>query len=161
MNMKKTGLFFIITAILIAPPAGSTAKKGTLHFFKSAVCPACKRATQEMPLFKKKYPGLRVKTYMVRNKQNRVTPQNRRNIQRLIALLKGIDRRQGGKPFIIESRKAYRLRVERGVPYYMKKISSYTTIKKEVPIPVFILGDHAYAGYRRHVLSRALRQYFR
>ncbi len=156
-----TGLLIVAGAALLVPAQGRARSTGTLYFFESAVCPACKRAKADMPAFKKKYPGLRVKSYLVRDGQNRTSAKNRQNIKLLVSLLKGIDRRVGGKPFIIETKKAYRLKVERGLPYYMKQISQYTTLKKEIPVPVFILGDRCYAGYRKHVLSRALRNYFK
>ena len=160
--MKKllTATLLIAVSLILAAPENVTAKSATLYFYYSALCPACKRFKADMPEFKKQYPGLTIRSFELLSAANRVTPANRRNMRLFVNRLKSIDRRLGGKAFIIETRRAYRLKVKKGIPYYMKKISQSTTLEKDFPTPAFILGNRAYAGYRKYVLNRALRVHF-
>ena len=77
----------------------------------------------------------------------------------LVSMLQRISSRLGGKPFIYENRTPYAFALVNGVPYYIKKLSETTTVKKEVPLPVFILGNSVYVGYQPHVLEQALARY--
>ncbi|MBP7738707.1 MAG: hypothetical protein KA369_22215 [Spirochaetes bacterium] len=127
-----------------------------LHFFKSQVCPHCKQAEKELPPVLKRYPRITMVAYDVRNAMNQVDASNRQNLGKLIAMLQQIQARNGGKPFIYEGNTPHAFVLVNGVPYYMKKLSDVTTIKKEVPIPVFILGNRVYVGYQASVLNQAI-----
>ncbi|HOD14457.1 MAG TPA: hypothetical protein PK307_03380 [Spirochaetota bacterium] len=158
--MKKA---FVLTMLLgMALPAqiagGNPAPAGaaTLHFFTSGVCPACRRAERDLPALLKRHPGIVLATYEVRDSGNRVTATNRRNIGILVTMLGRINARVGGRPFIYESRTPFAYILVNGVPYYEKRVSGSLTVKKELPIPVFILGDRAYAGYSPEILDWAL-----
>jgi len=159
-RIYTAAMILLVTGALTVPE-NISAKNVTLYFYHSAVCPACKRFKDDMGSLKRQFPGLIIKSFELRNSMNRVSPKNRRNIRLMVNRLKHIDRKLGKKPFVIETRKAFRLKVKKGIPYYMKQISTSTILEKEFPVPAFILGDRAYTGYRKHVLTRALRKEFR
>ncbi len=138
---------------------GSKEARLQVYFFTSGVCPICKQAGRELPAMLRRYPRLELRTYEVRDAQNRVTDLHRRNMGTLMRLLQAIQLRTKGAPFIYERRTAYPFVAVRGVPYYEKKLSATTTVKKEVPVPVFILGDRVYVGYQQEILSQALGRY--
>lgn len=158
--MKKISAFAILLGIALTVPltggTPATAGRVTLHFFTSGVCPACKRAERELPALLKRYPETVLRTYEVRNSMNQVTAANRRNIGILVSMLGGIHARVGGRPFIYESRTPCVYALVNGVPYYEKKVSASLSVKKEVPLPIFILGDSAYVGYSPEILHWAL-----
>ena len=151
----------LIVAAAAAPRGGdaSTGGKLQVHFFTSGVCAVCKQAERELPAMLARHPRLELRTHEVRDAQNRVTDIHRRNLALLVRMLQDISTRTKGAPFIYEGRTAHAFVAAGGVPYYEKKISAATTVKKEVPVPVFILGDRVYIGYRREILSQALAQY--
>lgn len=158
--MKRASVFAIVLGIaLVAPAAGGApapAGSATLHFFTSGVCPACRRAERELPALLKRHPGIVLATYEVRNSMNRVTEANRRNIGILVSMLVQINARVGGRPFVHESRTPCAFALVGGVPYYEIRVSGSLTVKKEVPLPLFILGNRAYAGYSPEILKWAL-----
>ncbi|MBN2159169.1 MAG: hypothetical protein JW807_07220 [Spirochaetes bacterium] len=156
-RLCATVIFFagIVCFQNYTPEAAETGRI-TLHFFTSGVCPACVRAERELPAMLKKYPRISLAKYEVRDSMNRVTPAHRRNVSALVSMLSAISGRLGGRPFIYEGRTAHAFAAVNGVPYYIKKISDTLSVKKEVPIPVFIMGDRAYLGYRPEDIRRAL-----
>lgn len=156
------GLFCLI--LLVSGTAASQQAEGAekrlyLHFFKSQICPHCKQAEKELPSVLRRYPRITMIAYDVRNAMNQVDAVNRRNLGTLIAMLQQINARNGGRPFIYEGNTPHAFVLVNGVPYYMKKLSDVTTIKKEVPIPVFILGNRVYVGYQSSVLNQAIAQF--
>lgn len=132
-----------------------------MHFFKSQVCPHCKQAENDLPGILRRYPRITMFSYDVRNARNQVDAVNRQNMGRLITMLQQIHARIGGKPFIYENNTAYPFALVNGVPYYLKKLSETTTVKKEVPVPVFILGNRVYVGYQSSILEGAIARYNR
>ncbi len=130
-----------------------------IHFFKSQICPHCKQAEKELPAVLRRYPRITMITYDVRNVMNQADAVNRQNLVKLIAMLQRIQARNGGKPFIYEGNSPHAFALVNGVPYYIKKLSEVTTIKKEVPIPVFIVGDKVYVGYQPSTLNQAIAQF--
>ncbi len=145
----------------LAPEQRSDGAEGRLylHFFKSQVCPHCKQAEKDLPGILKRYSRITMVSYDVRNARNQVDAVNRQNMGRLISMLQQIQNRNSGKPFIFEYNTAYAFALVNGVPYYLKKLSETTTVKKEVPVPVFILGNRAYVGYQASVLGPAIARY--
>ncbi|PKL36255.1 MAG: hypothetical protein CVV44_18755 [Spirochaetae bacterium HGW-Spirochaetae-1] len=158
--MKKIALtILLIPSLIIA--VGNTgpsraAQKITMHFFFSGICPSCKQAKKDMPDIQKQFPSLMVVTHEVRNSQGIVTAANNVNIKKLIDMLSEMDRSSKGEPFIYEGGKAYPFLLDKGIPCYRKKISESTTLTKEIPVPVFILGGKVLLGYQRHILQREL-----
>lgn len=151
----------LILAAAAAPRGGDASSGGILqvHFFTSGVCPVCKQAAHELPAMLARHPRLRLRTYEVRDAMNRVNDLHRSNMALLVRLLQDIKARTKGGRFIYEGRTAHAFVAVRGVPYYEKKISATTTVKKEIPVPVFIMGDRVYVGYRKEIISQALAQY--
>jgi hypothetical protein len=132
-----------------------------LHFFKSQVCPHCKQAEKDLPGILKRFPRITMVSYEVRNAMNQIDALNRQNMGRLIAMLQQIQARNGGKPFIYEYNTPHAFALVNGIPYYLKKLSETTTVKKEVPIPVFILGNRVFVGYQSTMLEQAIARFNR
>ncbi|MBN2080174.1 MAG: hypothetical protein JW838_14490 [Spirochaetes bacterium] len=161
--MKRILIAVVSLAVsaVIFTQEGGASSGGILpvHFFTSGVCPACKQAGRELPAMLGRYPRLRLRTYEVRDAMNRVNDLHRRNMALLVRLLQDIKTRTKGGRFIYEGRTPHAFVAVRGVPYYEKKISATTTVKKEIPVPVFVMGDRVYIGYRQEIISRALAEY--
>jgi hypothetical protein len=161
--MKRMPALLLCFAFVLAaaPREGGASSGGILqvHFFTSGVCAVCKQAAGELPAMLASHPRLRLRTYEVRDAMNRVTDTHRRNMALLVRLLQEIKTRTKGGRFIYEGRTAHAFVAVRGIPYYEKKISATTTVKKEIPVPVFIMGDRVYVGYRKEIISQALAQY--
>ncbi len=160
--MKRMIILYCLlafTAGLAAQRADAAESRLYLHFFKSQVCPHCRQAEKELPAVLKRYPRITMVSYDVRNAMNRVDAVNRQNMGKLIAMLQQIQARSGGKPFIYEYNTPHAFALVNGVPYYLKKISEATTVKKEVPVPVFILGNRVYVGYQASTLNQAIARY--
>jgi len=155
--MKKILLSLIVISAFLIPPDLIGGKRITMYFFESGVCPACERARKAMPALKRQFPGLVVYSYMVRNKYGKVNAIHKRNTRLLFSKLRRLQRNAGKRPVIISGYRKYRLQFKSGIPYYMKRISQYTVLKKEIPIPVFIIGDEAIIGYNRMMIMRKLR----
>ena len=158
--MKKTVLLlFLITGISLCVSLSLDAGPPvTVHFFESAVCPSCAQAKRFFDDYADKN-NIRVIQYEVRNSSNIVDKQNMANINRLVSMLKAIDKRLAKKPFIYDSSmKAYPFYTEKGVPYYKKRISKTLELKKELPVPVFIIGDSVVAGFQKSLLIRLINQ---
>ena len=150
----------LVAAVLFFPDA-ARGGQGLLyvHFFTSAICPHCKQAESQLPGMLKRLPRLRLMTYQVLNARGQADAVNIRNKKKLIGMINGINTRLGGKPFIYEQKTPHSYSLVNGVPYYLKKISESTTVKKEVTIPVFILGNRVYVGYQQDLLLEALEEY--
>ena len=158
--MKK--YVFIIPVALFAVLIGSPDAAGKtpvlVHFFESAVCPSCARARAFLDDFAPKN-GVTVRTYEVRNRSDAVDTGNQANINRLNAMLADIDRRNGRQPFIYDdTMRAYPFIAYKGVPHYEKRISASTVLKKPLPVPVFIIGDRAVAGFQKNLIMRFVEQ---
>ncbi len=162
--MKRFGILVCALALAAglsqARRADGAESRLYLHFFKSQVCPHCRLAEKELPAVIKRYPRITMVTYDVRNAMNQVDAVNRQNLGKLIAMLQQIHARTGGRPFIYEGNTPHAFVLVNGVPYYVKKLSDVTTIKKEVPIPVFILGDRVYVGYQASTLNQAIARFY-
>ena len=160
--MRRLSLSLISLGLIFAPviplSEARTSQSLVIHFFTSAVCPACKRAEVTLPKMIAPVAGAQIKRYEVRNSENKISPENQRNVNRLIAMLRAIEAQQGGKPFIYEDRQAHMLQIEKGIPYYLKKVSSTTTIRKAMPVPLFIVGNRVFIGFRPHVMKRVIRE---
>lgn len=149
-----------VTAVIACLTAAQARAEGgavTLHFFESAVCPVCLQAKKDLPGLRKKYPALNVIAYQVRNGRGQIDAANEKNISRLLNMLSSIDRKLNGRPFVIHDRAAHRFVLSGGVPYYEKKISATTTVRKEMGLPIFVLGDKALVGYNPFDLEREIR----
>ncbi len=159
---KMTGFFCLMilcSFFAAALRADGAESRLYLHFFKSQICPHCKQAEKELPAVLRRYPRITMVSYDVRNAMNQVDAANRRNLGKLIAMLQQIQARNGGKPFIYEGNTPHAFVLVNGVPYYIKKLSDVTTIKKEVPIPVFVLGDRVYVGYQSSIMNQAIARF--
>ena len=147
----------VISAFLVpAEHATGAANRLYLHLFTSGVCPHCRLAERELPVMLTRYPRITLVSYEVLNSRGQADAKNRQNMMKLISMLRQIHERQGGKPFIYEDKTPHAFALVNGVPYYLIKISESTTIKKEVPVPVFILGERVYVGYNPQALEQAI-----
>ena len=162
--LSKAGRLFLLSAVFavffvsMIPLSSAGEKQVTVHFFESAVCPACKSAREFLDGYKGR-SDLTVIYYEVRNKENRVDSGNVRNIKKINMMLAGIDRKNGHKPFIYDdTMKAYTLLIEKDVPCYEKRISQSTVLKKPLPVPLFVIGDRVVAGFQKNLIIRFIEQ---
>lgn len=136
---------------------GASKKAVIMHHFESPVCPVCSQARADLPAIKAQFPGLTVITYQTRSREGKVDAAVQKNIDTLLAMLWAIEARAKGRPVVVRERKEHRLAVVNGVPYFEKQISEQTVIKRELGVPLFIIGDRVVAGYGRADLERELR----
>ncbi|HOO70764.1 MAG TPA: hypothetical protein PK926_03305 [Spirochaetota bacterium] len=162
--LSKARRLFLLPAVFAAfivstmPLSGAGEKKVTVHFFESAVCPACKSAKEFLDGYKSR-TDITVIFYEVRNRENNVDSRNLGNIKKINMMLADIDRRNGHKPFIYDdTMKAYTLLIEKDVPCYEKRISQSTVLKKPLPVPLFIIGDRVVAGFQKNLIIRFIEQ---
>jgi len=159
-HLRAILLSLTATALLLhSAQAGEAGKRLKVHFFTSPLCPHCKHAEKDLPAMLQRYPQITLATYEVLNARGRIDAANLRNRGIMIALLRDINARLGGRPFIYESGRPHAFALVNGTPYYLVKISASTTVKKDIPIPLFIMGDRAYIGYRRQEIERAIARY--
>jgi hypothetical protein len=158
--VQKTSIFILfIFGIFIVSSSDVPGKTPvTVHFFESAVCPSCAKAKEFLKEYAPKNDVI-VKSYEVRNKHDAVDAGNQANINRLSAMLGDIDRKNGRQPFIYDdTMKAYPFIAVNGVPNYEKRISASTILKKPLPVPVFIIGNRAIAGFQKNLIIRFVDQ---
>lgn len=161
--MKRIAVIILGIAAIAAlhgPSPAAAGKNVTLHHFESPVCPVCAQARTDLPAIKSQFPGLTVVTYQTRNAQGKIDAATQKNVDTLLAMLRAIEARAKGKPVVVRERKEHRLVVVGGVPYYEKVLSAQTVIKRELGVPLFIIGDRIVAGYGRTDLERELRAAF-
>lgn len=156
--MKKHILYLCVAGLMVMAAGSDVRSAGTVtvHMFASAICPACARAKQFLNEYAPKN-NITVIYYEVLNKDGQVDVTNLNNRKKLVAMLSSIDERLAKKPFIYDNTmKAYPFIAEKGVPYYEKRISQTTVLKKSMPVPVFIIGDAAVTGYQKNLLIRLI-----
>jgi thiol-disulfide isomerase/thioredoxin len=159
MRMTKIVLPAVIAlCVALEAPRLRAEAPVVIHFFESALCPACKRAKEFLSDYAPRN-NVRVVYYEVRDKNDAITPSNRRNIGTLSAMLDRIDRSNGHRPFIHDdTMRAFPYLDVKGVPHYEKRISQSTVLKKEVPVPFFIIGERAIAGFQKNLIIRFVDQ---
>ena len=156
--MKKliVHLCVIGLTVMIAGSDVRSADAVKVYVFESAVCPSCARAKKFLKDYAPKN-NITVIYYEILNKKGQVDSTNVSNRKKLVAMLSSIDERVGKKPFVYDNTmKAYPFIAENGVPYYEKRISQTTVLKKAMPVPVFLIGDAAVAGFQQNLVIRLI-----
>ncbi|MFC1670221.1 hypothetical protein ACFL20_07480 [Spirochaetota bacterium] len=158
--MKKILLYLSIVTLVFSLsgnylPKAYAKKRVVLHYYYSPFCPVCKRVSPQVMQLKKDF-NLRVIKYALFNK--RTAQRDYRMMRKLISRLKRIHRKKKGKPFVMKDRKANRYYPDKTIPYYLKRISPRKELRREMPVPIIIIGDTVVLGFDKPLVLRLLRE---
>ena len=158
--MKKILLYFSLVLLVFCLSdsylsRAHAKKRVVLYYYYSPFCPVCKRVTPQVMQLKSDF-NLKVVKYALFNK--RTAQRDYRMMRKLISRLKRIHRKKKGRPFVMKDRKANRYYPDKTIPYYLKRISPRKELKREMPVPIIIIGDTAILGFDKPLVLRLLRE---
>ena len=151
--MKKGICMLTLFLCLASGTVAGQEQTIVIHFFSSALCPVCKKAADDIGRLSAPGKKLKIIRYQLSDRNGKI---DIKNLRVLTTKLRAIDTSIRGQPFIVHQGKKYSFHEEKGMPFYLKRISATRVLKKEIPVPFFIIRDSAYIGYNRSILQRKI-----